>query len=320
MRLLLLALFALTQVAAPASPRAEISNGSVRATIHLPDATNGYYRGTRFDWSGAVASLTWNGHEYFGQWFDKYDPKIHDAITGPVEEFLTGESSLGYAEAKPGDRFVRIGVGAVRKPDEPAYRRFETYEIVDAGAWKVERGADWIEFVHTLGDTAGYAYVYRKRLRLEKDALILEHGLRNTGQKPIVTSVYNHNFFTLDSRPTGPDAVVTFPFEPRPQRPLPPLAEARGTDIRFLQRFEPGQTVFSEIEGFGSTAKDNGFTLENRASGAGVRVTGDKPLLKLYFWSAAKTICPEPYIDVSVAPGAESTWRIDYRFYQAGRR
>ena len=63
-------------MAAPSVPTAEISGGRLRATIYLPNAESGYYRGTRFDWSGVVASLTWQGHEYFGQWFEKYDPTI----------------------------------------------------------------------------------------------------------------------------------------------------------------------------------------------------------------------------------------------------
>jgi hypothetical protein len=66
-------------------PEAEISNGRIQAKFYLPDAERGYYRGTRFDWSGSIYSLQCNGHEYFGKWFEKYDPKIHDAITGPVE-------------------------------------------------------------------------------------------------------------------------------------------------------------------------------------------------------------------------------------------
>jgi hypothetical protein len=307
----------LSQLAATQFPQAEISNASVRATVYLPDAQSGYYRGTRFDWSGVIASLKWNGHEYFGQWFDRYDPKIHDAITGPVEEFLTGESGLGYVEAKPGENFVRIGVGAVRRPDEPAYRRFETYEIVDSGKWTVHKSSDKIEFIHELGDTAGYSYVYRKTLRLAKDSLVLEHRLKNTGKKRIATSVYNHNFFTMDRQPTGPDIVVRFPFEPRASRPLNDLAAIRGNDANFLREFVKGQTVFTEVEGFGATAKDYDFRIENRKTGAGVRITGDRPLQKVYFWSAHLTTCPEPYIDVSVEPGKESSWRITYQFYQA---
>jgi hypothetical protein len=315
--LLIAVLVMVSQLAAPEFPQAELSNSSVRATIYLPDAQSGYYRGTRFDWSGVIASLKWNGHEYFGQWFDRYDPKIHDAITGPVEEFLTGESGLGYVEAKPGENFVRIGVGAVRKPDEPAYRRFETYEIVDPGQWTVHKSSDKIEFVHELGDTAGYAYIYRKTLRLAKDSLVLEHRLKNTGKKSIATSVYNHNFFTMDRQPTGPDFVVRFPFVPRAARPLNDLAAIRGNDANFLKDFVKGQTVFTEVEGFGATAKDYDFRIENRKTGAGVRITGDRPLQKVYFWSAHLTTCPEPYLDVSVEPGKESSWRITYQFYQA---
>jgi hypothetical protein len=319
MRFLLLALVMLTQTASPKIPQAEISNGTVRATIYLPSAESGYYRGTRFDWSGVVSSLTWRDHEYFGQWFEKYDPKIHDAIAGPVEEFLSGkDSSLGYDEAKPGETFVRIGVGAVRKPQNAAeYKRFETYEIVDSGTWTVNRHKDRIEFVHELKDTNGYAYVYRKTLRLGKDSMAIEHRLKNTGRKPMATHVYNHNFFTLDRHTTGPDIVVSFPFDVKAQRPLNGLAEVRGRDIAFLKPFEKGQTVFTEVEGFGATAKDYDFRLENRKAGAGVHITGDKPLMKVYFWSAALTVCPEPYIDVSVEPGKESTWRINYQFYQA---
>ena len=320
MRLLLIALAMLSQMPTTSFPAADISNGRIRATILLPDAEKGYYRGTRFDWSGAIASLTWNGHEYFGQWFEKHDPKIHDAITGPVEEFLTGDAGLGYVEAPVGGTFVRIGVGVLRKPEEQAFRRFETYDIVDAGKWSVNKGADWIEFVHELKHDAGYAYVYRKRLRLVKDALVLEHHLKNTGTKPIATSVYNHNFFTIDRRTTGPDLVVRFGFEPKAMRPLNDLAEIRGKDVFFLKEFQPRQTLFTEIEGFGKTAKDHDFRMENRKTGAGVHITGDKPLTKVYFWTHEKTSCPEPYIDVSADPGKESSWTTTYEFYQGAKQ
>ena len=47
-----------------------------------------------------------------------YDPKLHDSIMGPVEEFITGTSSVGYDEARSGGTFIRIGVGVVKKPEE----------------------------------------------------------------------------------------------------------------------------------------------------------------------------------------------------------
>jgi hypothetical protein len=319
-RWLIVALIALAQAAAPSFPKAELTTTSIRATVTPPDATSGYYQGTRFDWSGSILSLKWGGHEYFGQWFEKYDPKIHDAITGPVEEFLTDDAGLGYAEAKPGEVFVRIGVGAVRKPDEPAYRRFELYDVVDHGKWSTKASHDRIDYTHELGDANGYGYVYRKTLRLSGNTLVLEHRLENTGRKPIATSVYDHNFFTLDGQTTGPDAVVQFTaFDPKAARPLNGLAETRGREIRFLKAFESKETVFTEVSGFGPTARDYDFRVENRKTGAGVHVTGDQPLSKLLFWSAWKTVCPEPYIDMRIEPGKAFTWRITYEFYQAAK-
>src|SRR5277367_2879104 len=97
-------------------PQAAISNGILHAKLYLPDAVNGYYRATRFDWSGVIASLDFQGHSYFGVWFPRYDPLLHDAITGPVEEYRTGDSALGYADAAAGGTFIRIGVGVLRKP------------------------------------------------------------------------------------------------------------------------------------------------------------------------------------------------------------
>src|ERR1035437_6359302 len=84
-------LFALAAVTLAAAdfPQAEISNGPIRAKLYLPDAPQGYYRATRFDWSGQISTLEFQGHNYFGQWFDHYDPNGRDCILGPVEEFLT---------------------------------------------------------------------------------------------------------------------------------------------------------------------------------------------------------------------------------------
>ncbi|MFB3904089.1 MAG: hypothetical protein ACE15E_11600 [Acidobacteriota bacterium] len=308
----------LTSLCAGAFPEAQISNRAIRARFYLPDPERGYYRGTRFEWSGIIHSLQYQGHEYFGVWFPRYDPKLHDAITGPVEEFRTGEASLGYAEARPGETFVRIGVGTLRKPSEAAYRVFGTYEIVDPGNWTVKTGSDRIEFVHTLQHPAGYAYEYTKVVRLEGDRpeMVIEHRLKNTGTLPIETSQYNHNFFVIDGQPTGPDAVVVFPFEARAGRDLGDKARVSGKQLTYLRELQlGGESVFTEIEGFGRTPADYDFRIEHRKAGAGVRFSGDRALSKLVFWSIRTTLCPEPYVDIQVAPDQETSWQIKYEFY-----
>lgn len=291
-------------------PEATISNGSVTARLMVPDAEKGSYRGTRFDWSGIIASLTYNGHEYFGQWYANHDPKIHDAITGPVEEFLSNDAGLGYADAKPGETFVRIGVGAVRKPDEKAYRRFETYEIVDPGKRTLRRGKDWIEFGHQLSAN-GFAYDYRKTVHLEKSGFTIVHVLKNTGAKSIDTLVYNHNFFVIDNEVVGPDMAIKFAWVPKPDKPFANGGEIQGDEIRYANELQTGQTVAADLSGFGPFD----MRIENRKSHAGVRITGDQPLTKLYFWSIRTVACPEPYVHISVPPKQQMKWQIRYDLY-----
>ncbi len=301
-------------------PQAEISNRSVKARFYLPDPDNGYYRATRFDWSGVISSLQYAGHEYFGVWFQRYDPKINDAITGPVEEFRTNDAGLGYDAAKPGGTFIRIGVGVVRKPEERAYRTFNTYEIVDPGGWRTRTGRDRIEFTHTLAD-GGYAYVYRKTVRLEKNkpVMVIEHSLKNTGKLPIETTQYNHNFFMIDKLPIGPDVSIKFAFEPIAKANLRGLAEVRGKELVFLRELQDRQSAFTELEGFAGSAKDYDIRIENRKAGAGVRITGDRPLARFVFWSIRTTACPEPYVSLRVEPGRETKWKISYEFYTLPR-
>jgi hypothetical protein len=302
-------------------PKAVLSNGPVKAVVYLPDAQKGYYRSTRFDWSGVVPCLAYKGHTYFGVWFKRYDPLLNDSITGPVEEFRSsdGLSSINYAEAKPGESFLKPGVGVLRKVDDSPYKFSFAYPIVDGGKWTVRTGRTQVAFTHRLQSSLGYAYVYNKTLKLDKrqPILILEHCLKNTGTKPIDTEVYDHDFFMLDGAPTGPGMAVHFPFAPQAKQPLEPRAKIDGKDIVYLEELTsaPGQSVGSYLTGFSSNPADYDFTVENRTTGVGVEQTSDSPISQLYIWSIRTTICPEAYIHVTVQPGETKSWTIRYRFF-----
>jgi hypothetical protein len=301
-------------------PQAEIASSSIHAKLYLPDAVNGYYRGTRFDWSGVISSLVWNGHEYFGQWFPRYDPKLHDAIMGPVEEFQTNLHALGYDEAKAGETFIKIGVGVLKKPDEPAYRQFGTYDIADPGKWTVRTRGDSIEFTHEVSAN-GYAYRYTKIVRLAKDkpVLTLEHTLRNTGKKTIENSVYEHNFYMLDGQPTSPDFTVIFPFA-LTAGDFGGLAQVQSNQLRYLKELRTGQTAQGEFTGFGPSPSDYDIRVENSKTGAGVRQRGDRPLSRIHFWSIRTTVCPEAYVSMKIEPGREYKWNITYEFYETKKQ
>lgn len=295
-------------------PQAEITNGIVRAKLYLPDAEKGYYRGTRFDWSGNMPELEVNGHTYFGQWFREYSPTLHDAIMGPVEEF----SAVGYDEAKVGENFLKIGVGMLAKPEEDRYFFANKYQIVNGGRWTVKKKSDRVQFRHVLKDK-DYAYDYTKTVAIPegKAELVLSHTLKNTGKKTIVSQVYNHNFFMLDNQPVGPDYVTTFTFEPSGDAGRTAArGRLQGNQILFNKQLVRGEHLqFESLQGFSQDPKDYDITIEHRKTGAAVRITSDRPLSKLAFWSPSTTICPEPFIHVEVKPGEAVTWRITYEFY-----
>jgi hypothetical protein len=109
-------------------PQASITNGQITAKIYLPDAKNGYYRSTRFDWSGQLYSLEYKGHNFYGPWYEKVDPNVINwvfvgndivsgpcsALYGPVNEFA---KPLGWDDSKPGGTFIKIGIGVLRRSD-----------------------------------------------------------------------------------------------------------------------------------------------------------------------------------------------------------
>ena len=297
-------------------PSAPFANELIEAHVYLPDPENGYYRGTRFDWSGAIYSLEFAGHQYFGEWQQSDDPYLHDRITGPVEEYRSGEKGLGYDDG--GSRFLRIGVGVVEKPEEDDYRWTHSYKVVDPGKWTIRRGANWIEFTQEVAEpTLAYGYRLTKRLTLTpgKPELIIDHTLENTGGKTIETNVYNHNFFVIDNQPTGPDFSVKFPFELAADGDLKGYAGTSGTNVKYEKQLPSGESIFTMLTGYGDTSADHAFTIENRKVKAGVRVATDKPLAKLQYWSPRTTLCPEPFIDLKIAPGQADRWSTRYEFY-----
>ena len=130
-------------------------------------------------------------------------------------------------------------VGVLRKPDDSKFDHSKTYEIVDGGKWTVKKTRDSVEFTQELSDPAtGYGYLYKKTVRLMpgKPEMVLEHSLKNTGTKPIDSTVYDHNFWTLDNLAPGPGLVIRFPFQLQTTHPpKSDFAEIRGNEFVYTK-------------------------------------------------------------------------------------
>ena len=298
----------------------ELSNGIIKLNIYLPDPEKGYYRSTRFDWSGVISQAEYKGHTYFGEWKTTHDPGNNDDIVGPVEEFRTGSfdepNSLGYKEAKPGEPFIKIGIGLLEKIEEPTYRFWYPYKIIIAGKWKISYGKDWIEFQQDFQGVSGWSYLYTKKITLSKDKpeFTIAHSLKNTGIKSLETSQYNHNFFIIDGTSIGTDYVLKFPFEVKMKRDVKSFLEAKGNELYFVKNLE-NEAPFTELEGFSNDAKDYNITVLNKKTGAGVIIKGDNPIAHLNFWTVKTTVCPEPFVAMNLAPKEQKDWNITYTLF-----
>lgn len=297
------------------SPAVHIGIDTLSATIYLPEEQNGYYRGTRFDWNGVWGALRWGRHRYVTEWFDRHDPLRHDGLCGPVDEF----SEIGYDKARVGEEFMKIGVGTLRKCSNEAYDRFHLYPIVNPGERTIQVGKDRISLRHLLvSDHYGYDYTKVIRLDAKLPGVQIAYRLKNLGPEPIVGSVYNHNFLTIDRMTTGVNTHIGFPFTPQGEwRENYEQVALSHDGIVFNRDLRPDETVF-----MGNLhAKESGlsgfqFDLANRKSGGAVTVNGNGHFTHMVFWACRTVPCLEPYTTLKIYPGESHLWNLTYTFYE----
>jgi hypothetical protein len=296
-------------------PKTTITNGEVSAVLFLPDKDNGYYRSSRFDWAGVIGCASYKGHSYWGQWFQRYSPTLNDAITGPVEEFRAPKGEIGFDDAANNGRFIKIGVGVLKKTDDPKYKFSTFYPLLDLGTRTTKISGRSVTYTQVIHTDFGYAYKYEKTVMLDKhgSVLTLKHKLKNLGTKPLETDVYDHDFFMLDNKPTDAGMVVKLGFNPVPDKPFGDVVTVSGNTITFNHAPSRGNQAQGYMTGYTGAPGEYRISLEDTNIHVGIEQTSTSPLSKFYFWSTNMTICPEAYIHINVAPGKTQEWEIHYK-------
>ena len=295
-------------------PKIELDNALIRVSIFLPDAELGYYRGTRFDWSGIIERVDYADHRFYAPLHSQHDPLRHDSVSGPAEEFAMF-NPMGFAEAEAGESFVKIGVGLLAKSSDDEYRFNGDYRLIRAGEWDIEHGPDRVSFAQDLAGERGWAYRYRKTIHLNpgQPELVIEHRLENAGTKTIDINHYNHNFTIIDDVPFGPEYDVEFPFATAEPVSIDNLAWFRANAIEVEQPLQDKSLWIPVFEG-SDPGSYNAALVRNRKSGAAVEFRGDTPITRMVFWAVERAACPEPFIDIHLAPGQSQQWSSRYRF------
>jgi hypothetical protein len=239
------------------------------------------------------------------------------AVSGPVEEF----AAVGFEEAGMGGRFLKPGSGIFKRTSDRA-DQFPTLPVLNEGKRTFKATKSSARFTQDLNDPLscyGYSYVKTVALVPGRPQMTIAHVLKNTGSKPIVTTVYCHNFLTLS--PGSEHMVITAPFAWSAEKLLQPeLVKLDGKNIRYIAPIPPGVTTISLMNGFGDHASDYDFTVTNTRTGFGQRIRGDQPIAKINMWSINTTYSLEPYIAISLKPGESKRWTYTYDFFATGEK
>ncbi len=303
--------------APPNFPTETLTSGTVSAVVCIPDAANGFYKGTRFDHGSMILSFASGDTETFRMW---KHPTTHPEINGgagPCEEFDFGLDGVtvpsGYNEAKPGEPFLKIGVGWLKKKDDKPYMPFFPFEVVDTGVWKSERvDASSIRIVHSTDSSKRLAYRLSRTITVSETParLSIQRELVNTGTAPLNLSHYCHNFIQLRGMSVGPACRVTLPF-PAAFDGTAPEGWKLSTDVLSFEGAPKG-AIGVKIAGVKTGETPNFFTVANMTSATLLRCVGDRPLSGFTVFADATTICPEPFITLSIAPGESAKWSTTY--------
>jgi hypothetical protein len=288
---------------------------SSRLTVEIA-APGSVYAGTRFDWTGFVTQVTLDGQHTFCM-PESLTPGQGSGGIGLCGEFGIDEP-IGYQDASPGERFPKLGIGVLKRPDAERYNFFRAYEIVQAFPIQVATTGTQARFVVDPIDCRGYAVRLTKTLSVDGHGLEVSYRLDNVGRNPIKTNEYCHNFMGIDRQPIGPDYRLRFPYrvelQPLPQMPPQPVLSASGNDLALKDT--PQQAFYCRPSGFFQTGEPQ-WELLHLPSGVGLREVDDFAPMRVAVWGTAHVISAEVFVDIALSPGATQTWTRRYTFFSS---
>ena len=286
-----------------------LKNDLLELEIDLPDEG---YRFSRFDWSGKITKVKFKGVDVSTK--ERTDNvNEHDFGKGLYNEFGI-DNALGYEDAVVGDWFHKIGVGLLKK-DDKTYAFHKSYEIHPL-AYKIHQSPKGITLECESELINGYGYILQKEITLFEAHFKISYRLDNTGQKPLVTDEYIHNFVALDNELIGSNYILRFPFELKPERfndyvnPDNKIIIG-GKEITFRGGHEE-QFFFSNVSG--NTSVDAKWELVNLKSKIKISEEGSFKTNKINLWGWQHVVCPELFYHIHLEAGQSTEWERTYRF------
>lgn len=291
------------QVLALESPR-------LRVEMALPGAM---YQGSRWSWSGFITQATLDNRHTFCT--SEGEEEGSSRGIGLCNEWGIF-APVGYDSARAGERFPKLGVGLLTRPDDKPYNFTRPYEI-EPFERRIEHAASTssVQIVTEPLECRGYAARLREVFGVQENRLRIETEIENVGSRTIQTHEYRHNFLAIDGATIGPDYTLSVPYRIEASDEIAPDLRISEREVGFKRT---PHEAFLQVLG-GAPGAGNGAWWELRhASGVRVRETVSVALEELKVWGAAHVLSPEAFVPVRVEPGARQAWAREYKFFGPG--
>ena len=276
-----------------------LGNGSFQMQVTMPMTRCISEYGPRFDISAAITSVKLDGNEFL----------INEGL---IDEFnIAWIPPPGYSEAKPGETFLKIGVGEVIREEEKNYEFWRKYKLRQPASTSFVRQEGGLAFTQSILLESGWGYEYRKSYAIhpESRTITVAYSLQNIGQHTIEASQYTHNWFALGgfSKETPPCVIPDFGFTEPPPAWLS-LANGRLTLAR-----KPAPGDYFTATRLADASK-NRMQVVNLEKNQSVTVSGDFEVSRFSLSVNRSALCPEIFIHITLSPGQIKTWSRTYEF------
>lgn len=285
---------------------------NINLELHI-DGPLENYNYSRFDWTGKIVEVKFRGMPVAIT--ERPDGQNeHELGKGFYNEFGM-DTALGFEEAEVGGWFHKIGVGLLKKDDDP-YLFTKTYEIRPAD-FELSLESNKVVIRCTSQKVNGYSYVLRKDIELHNSGFSITYHLENTGEKEINTDEYVHNFMALNNQIIGTDYILRLPFKIQPElfgASVNPEEKVcfQHREIKFIGTPEE-VFFFSHLNG--GEIVDAAWELEQYNSNLGIREFGSFKTDKVNLWGGKHVISPELFFNVSIKPGQSREWSRTYEIF-----
>jgi hypothetical protein len=297
----------------PAPASHVLKSGDLEIELMDPDSSDRYNRGVRFTPVAAILRARLGEHQFLSA------PEKHDPLTaaaGIFSEFDIHTTPPGFADAKMGESYMKIGVGLLKK-DADAYNFYAQHELLKAARTESKWADDCADFRQTCGDEAGhYSYELSAHVELTKRELRVAWTLRNTGTKVLETQQYAHPCVRFDDANVDERYSLAVPadFTCKQLDPFSLKWEQRGREIHFLSKVESPGNLTIPVENKQNGEKLQTMLVRQDKSEMELTCSVSLPCSSVRIYASPEFLSPEQFITLSLKPQESVSWTQSYTF------